>query len=47
MWGDVTKSALIAPICTLPIVFESTKSLKGVNITSQRLGTPMVTEMTK
>ena len=47
MWGDTVKSAVFAPICTLPIVFESTKSLKGVNITSQRLGTPMVTEMTK
>ena len=45
MWGLVDAKALVAPICTLPIVYESVKKLSNVNVTLARGGMPLVTEM--
>jgi len=45
LWGLVDAKALVAPICTLPIVYESVKKLSNVNVTLARGGMPLVTEM--
>jgi peptide/nickel transport system substrate-binding protein len=45
LWGRVTTQAYFVVINTYPILYYSSKSLGGVNVTTQRLGSPLVTEM--